>query len=91
MTFNLYGTSDNREVEISKPVILSTSSSPEPLYIDDPTLPKGEMKQIDYAVGGASVYFTRTVKKDGKVLINDKFSSFYRPWQAVYLKGTKEG
>ncbi len=91
LTFELYGTRDNREVTISKPVITSVTSSPEPLYIDDPTLPKGEMKQIDYAVSGATVYFTREVKKEGKVIINDKFNSFYRPWQAVYLKGTKEG
>jgi vancomycin resistance protein YoaR len=90
LSFNLYGTKDNRQVEISKPVITSVSSSPEPLYIDDPTLPKGETKQVDFAVPGANVYFTRVVKKDGKVIISDKFTSAYRAWQAVYMRGTKE-
>lgn len=90
LTFELYGTKDNREVEISQPVITSVSSSPEPLYIDDPTLPKGEMKQVDYAVPGANVYFTRTVKRDNETIIQDKFNSHYRPWQAVYMRGTKE-
>lgn len=90
LTFELYGTKDNREVEISKPVVSSVTSSPEPLYIDDPTLPKGEIKQIDYAVSGANVYFTRVVKKEGKIILSDKFNSNYRPWQAVYQKGTKE-
>lgn len=90
LTFELYGTKDNRTVELSKSVVSSVTSSPEPLYIDDPTLPKGELKQIDYAVPGATVYFTRTVKKDGKVIANDKFNSYYRAWQAVYQRGTKE-
>ncbi len=47
LTFELYGTKDGREVFIGKPVILSQSPAPEPLYQDDPTLPKGVIKQID--------------------------------------------
>lgn len=90
LTFELYGTRDNRTVEISKPVITSVTSSPEPLYIDDPSLPKDELKQVDFAVQGANVYFTRVVKKNGKTIIEDKFTSRYRPWQAVYMRGTKE-
>lgn len=90
LTFNLYGTSDNRQTIISKPVILSQSPAPEPLYQDDPTLPKGEIKQVDFAAAGANVYFTREVKKDGKIILSDKFTSNYRPWQAVFLRGTKE-
>jgi vancomycin resistance protein YoaR len=91
LTFDLYGTSDGRKVNISDPVILSTSPAPEPLYQDDPTLPKGVVKQIDFAAPGAKVYFTREVRRDGKLLYSDKFTSNYRPWQAVFLKGTKEG
>jgi len=90
LTFDLYGTSDGRETIINQPVILSESPAPDALYQDDPTLPKGELKQVDFAAGGANVYFTRTVKKDGKVIISDKFVSNYRPWQAIYLRGTKE-
>lgn len=90
LIFQLYGTSDNREVSMTKPVILSESPAPEPSYQDDPTLPKGEVKQVDFAAPGAVIYFTRTVKKDGKVILSDKFSSNYKPWQAVYMRGTKE-
>ncbi len=90
LTFELYGTKDDRQVTISKPVITSVTSSPEPLYIDDPTLPKGEVKQVDFAVSGANVYFTRVVRKDGEVISDDTFNSRYRPWQAVYMRGTKE-
>ncbi len=90
LSFQLFGTKDNREVIVNKPVILSQSPAPEPEYQDDPNLPKGEVKQIDFAAGGASAYFTRTVKKDGKVVLDDKFVSNYRPWKAIYLRGTKE-
>jgi vancomycin resistance protein YoaR len=90
LTFDLYGTKDNRVVTIGDPVVSSQTPAPATLYQDDPTLPKGEVKQVDFAADGANVYFTRTVSKDGKVVIADKFISNYRPWQAVYLRGTKD-
>ena len=90
LTFDLYGTKDNREVSVTKPIITSESPAPPPLYQDDPTLPKGQVKQVDFAAAGAKVYFTRTVKKDGKVILSDTFNSNYRPWQAIFLRGTKE-
>lgn len=90
LVFNLYGSKDGRVVAIDKPVILSQSPAPEPLYQDDPTLPKGQLKQIDFAANGANVYFTRTVTKDDKVILDDKFTSNFRPWRAIFLRGTKE-
>lgn len=90
LSFYLYGTNDGRKVTMTKPVVTNVRPAPEPIYQDDPTLPKGEVKQTDFAAAGANVYFTRTVTKDNKEIINDKFVSIYRPWQAVYLRGTKE-
>lgn len=90
ITFYLYGTKDNREVVLTQPVITEQSGAPEALYQDDPTLPKGTVKQVDFAAGGAKVFFTREVKKDGKVTISEKFTSNFKPWQAVYLRGTQE-
>jgi vancomycin resistance protein YoaR len=89
LTFYLYGTKDNRVVAITDPVVSNQTPAPTPLYQDDPTLPKGTVKQVDFSADGANVYFTRTVKKDGKVYLSDKFVSNYRPWQAVYMKGTQ--
>lgn len=91
LTYKLYGKKDGREVAVSKPIITSVSGAPEPLYQDDPTLPKGQTKQVDFAASGANVVFSRTVKKDGKVVIDEKFNSRYAPWRAVFLVGTKEG
>jgi vancomycin resistance protein YoaR len=90
LTFYLYGTKDGRTSTINDPVILSQSAPPPTLYQDDPTLPKGTLKQVDFSAWGANVYFTREVKRDGKVIISDKFVSNYRPWQEIYLRGTKE-
>ena len=90
LTFKLYGTPDGREVEITEPVVTNVSPPPEALYTDDPSLPKGTLKQIDFAAWGANVTFSRKVTKDGEVLYEDVFGSNYRPWQAVYLKGTKD-
>ncbi|MFH1186767.1 MAG: VanW family protein [Candidatus Levyibacteriota bacterium] len=90
LTFVLYGTKDGREVIMTKPVVTNQTPPPPPLYQDDPTLPKGVVKQVDFSAWGARVYFTRTVTKNGKEIIADKFISNFRAWQSVYLKGTKE-
>jgi vancomycin resistance protein YoaR len=91
LTFRLYGTKDGRSVEMTKPIITSQSAPPEPLHQDDPTLPKGTVKQVEYAAWGATVKFDWTVKRNGEILHQKTFTTRYRPWQAVYLNGTKEG
>lgn len=91
LRYVLYGKKDGREVELTTPVVTNVIPAPEPLNQDDPTLPKGTVKQIDFAAAGATVVFGRTVKKDGKVIIDEKYTSRYSPWRAVYLVGTKEG
>jgi vancomycin resistance protein YoaR len=90
LTFELYGTKDGRTVSIMKPVISNMVAPPPDLYQDDPTLPMGKIVQTDFAAWGANVYFTRTVTKNGKVIISDKFVSNYQPWQAVYSRGTQQ-
>lgn len=90
LTFMLYGTKDDRQVTIGEPVILSQTPPPTPLYQDDPSLPKGAVKQVDWEAWGANIYFTRDIVKNGVKLPTEKFVSNFRPWQAVYVRGTKE-
>lgn len=89
LTFMIYGTSDGRVVNMTTPVVTNVSSAPPDKYEDDPTLPVGTIKQVDFAAGGADASFSRTVTRNGVVLDQDTFSSHYQPWQAVYLRGTK--
>lgn len=91
LTFSFFGKSDGRTATISDPVILSRSPAPEPLYEDDPELPVGVTKQVDYAAPGAHVQFTRKVTRDNDILIDETFTTRYSPWRAVYKVGTKQG
>lgn len=91
LTFSLFGKSDGRETVVTEPVILSQTPAPEPLYEDDPELPVGTTKQVDFAANGANVQFSRTVTRNGEVLIDETFTSRYSPWRAIYKVGTKQG
>ena len=87
LVFEIYGTKDNREVYISKPVISGTTPPPEDLYIDDPSLPSGKIKQIDWKAWGAKVWFDYKVTRDNQEIFSKRFYSNYRPWQAKFLRG----
>ncbi len=88
MRVEIYGTHDGRIATISKPVITSQTSAPASQYVDDPTLPKGTTKQIDWAAAGAKVNFDYKVERGGELMFERKFVSNYQPWRAVYLVGT---
>jgi vancomycin resistance protein YoaR len=89
LTFRFYGTSDGREVIISPPTITNVVPHGPDIYEPDPEnqVPAGKAKQVEYAVDGATVSFTRQVIRDGEVLINERVVSRYVPWQAVYRYG----
>lgn len=88
LTFEIYGTSDGRVSTVTKPIITSSTAPAADLYVDDPTLKTGVVKQIEHRAYGARVVFDYKVERNGEVLIDQKFVSNYRPWQAVYLRGT---
>lgn len=88
---DFYGTSDGRISTLTKPIITEQTPPLPEIRQDDPTLPKGTVKQVDFPAWGAKVFFSRTVSRDGQTLINETFKSNFRPWQAIFLVGTKEG
>ncbi len=87
---DLYGAPDDRSVILSKPIIANQTPPPPDLRQDDPTLPKGTVKQVDWAAWGATVTFKRTVTKNSQTIIDETWRSNYKPWQAIYLVGTKD-
>lgn len=90
LTFNFYGTKPaGREVKMTDPVVSNPVPHPPTKYIDDPNLPKGTLKQIDFAVDGEEVTLYREIYQNGQLVTREKFFSHYDPWQAIYLRGTK--
>jgi len=90
LTFYLYGQKDGRVVTLTKPIIWGFTPAPPDLYQDDPNLPKGVVNQIDFAAGGAKASFDYKVEKAGQIIFQKTFFSNYQPWQAIYMRGTKE-
>lgn len=88
LVFEFYGTGDGRVATTTKPIVTDSVSPPEDAYLDDPTLPAGTIKQIDWKAWGAKARFNYKVARNGEVVYQKTFYSNYRPWQAVYLRGT---
>ncbi|MCS6848560.1 MAG: VanW family protein [Anaerolineae bacterium] len=89
LTFKFYGTPDGRQVTISPATITDVVPHGPDIYERDTEgeVPPGQAKQVDYAVDGATVFFTRVVTRNGETLINERVVSKYVPWQAVYRYG----
>lgn len=88
LVFEIYGTSDGRIASTTKPTTTGIVPPPDDLYQDDPTLPAGTIKQVEHKSWGAKTSFGYTVAKNGEVVYEKTFVSNYRPWQAVFLRGT---
>jgi len=89
LEFLLYGKRDGRVSQISNHIVYGISPPPPDVFQDDPTLKVGVVKQVDWAAWGAKASFDYKVTRGAEILENTSFFSNYRPWQAVYLRGTK--
>jgi len=90
LTFTIYGSDDGRKVTVEGPFVSNVVPHGPPIYEEDPTLPKGKVVQVDWAVDGADVLVKRTVEKDGRILYEDRVFTRYQPWRAVFKVGTGE-
>ena len=90
ITFRYYGTNPGRSVEMDGPYESNHVEHGPPVHREDPTLPEGETRQIEWAKDGLDVTVYRVIKEGGVEVQRDTFFSRYRPWQAVYLVGTKK-
>lgn len=87
LTWKFYSTSDGRRVEWNTTGPVNIQPAPEPLYRENPDLPSGEIKQVDWAADGADVTVQRTVYKGDTVYLQDTIITHYQPWQAIYEYG----
>ncbi len=87
LTWKFYSTKDGRTVDYSSTGLTDVVKAPDPVYRENPDLPQGTKKQVDWAVDGATVTIIRTVTKDGQVIHNDRFYTKYQAWGDVYEYG----
>jgi vancomycin resistance protein YoaR len=89
LSFRFYSTKTGRTVDMEGPVEANVVPHGEPVYEDDPTLPTGITKQVEWARNGVDVTLYRIIKENGEAVSREEFFSRYKPWQARYLVGTK--
>jgi vancomycin resistance protein YoaR len=88
ITIALYGGPVQRQVSISHRVLERTPAPRRPLYLNDPTLPRGSFKQTDWARPGMHVQVYRTVQANGQTIRQDTFDTVFEPWPNIYVRGT---
>ena len=85
--WKFYSTNDGRSVDWETTGPTNVKEAPKPSYKENPDLPTGEVKQVDYAADGAEIRVIRRAYKDGALFFEDSFYTEYQPWQAMYEYG----
>ncbi|MBT4277244.1 hypothetical protein HOD96_00645 [Candidatus Falkowbacteria bacterium] len=87
LTFEFWGTSDGREVEITEPKIFNIVSPGPTKIVETEDLEPGEKKCTESSHNGADAEFTRKITNSSGEENEETWFSRYRPWQAVCLIG----
>ena len=87
LTISLYGTDPGYEV-IASTGAWTTIRRIAVEEVKDPALPVGSRVIEDSGVDGRTIVVTRTVKKNGEVVREDKFKSVYKIQEEVVRVGT---
>lgn len=90
LIIEIYGSSDGRIATISEPKVWGNTPPLPTIYQDDPTLPTGVTKQVDWAAAGAKASFEYKVVRNGETIHEKTFSTTYQPWASVFLRGTAQ-
>jgi len=89
--FDFWGTKDGRQIVQSKPTIYNIVKPAPTKYIESPDIAEGQTKCTEKAHNGADAYFDYKVTYAAGEVKERRFTSHYRPWQAVCLiAGKKE-
>jgi vancomycin resistance protein YoaR len=87
LVWKFYSTPDGRTVDWKTTGLTDRKDPPDTIYEEKADLKKGVIKQVDWAVDGATVTVTRDVYRDGAKLWQDIFRTKYRPWAAICQYG----
>ena len=87
ITWKFYSTSDGRSVDWQTTGPVNIVPAPAPVYRENPDLPNGTIRQVDWAAEGADVTVNRTVLRDNQVYFQDTIQTHYEPWEDVFEYG----
>ena len=87
LVFRFYSAFDPRVVTVSEAEVTDIVEAKEAVYEFNPSLEKGEIKQVDWENEGAKIAVERVVVYDSKVIIEDTIRTTYQPWGSVYEFG----
>ena len=89
LTVRFYGTRPTREVRLEGPTVSNEVAAPsEPVYVDDPSLPSGTVRQSDVARSGRELTVYRVLMQDGVETRRDAFPTRFRAWPNIFVRGT---
>jgi hypothetical protein len=88
VTFSLYGFDDGRKAQMIGPTSKNVKTQGIAAWQFDPTLKRGEVKQLVHGRPGKDVEMQRVVTSaNGKLLHRNNLASKYRPWEDFYIYG----
>ena len=87
LIFELYGTGDNRKVELTTPKIFNLTSPGPVQYIETETMAPGTKRLVERATLGADAEFTRIITPPNGKPKQEIWKSHYRPWPEMWLVG----
>lgn len=87
LVWKFYSTRDGRTVDWQTTGPTSIVEAPDPEYRENPDLPVGEVKQVDFEADGATISVDRWVHYPDGSTTHDIINTKYEPWQAVYEYG----
>jgi vancomycin resistance protein YoaR len=90
LTYTLWGKKDDRKIQISDVQTGAHIPAPPDREQEDPTLKRGMRRQVDWSASGLTTWFDYKVIKSDKTIYEKRFTSNFRPWQAVFLVGTAD-
>lgn len=89
LTFEFWGTSDGRKVEITDPVLYNWASIPADRLVENPLLKPGDKKLVETGRRGADSYFYRNMIMPSGEKKEEIFRSHYVPWPNIYEIGVQ--
>ena len=87
LTYEFWGTSDGRKVEITDPVLYNWTAQPADRLIENPALKPGQKKLMETGRRGADAHFYRYLTNAAGEKKEEIFRSHYVAWPNIYEVG----